>query len=151
MPPPILRFLFLTAGSANIDGVDLNLQFPADWELAKEIKFSQGYRSPAPRDYVGVAPLTAPESRAIYEFTMAHDFSLILAYHTQGEVIYWKYKDLEPPHSRQIADYFGQVSGYTVEETPMLPVMRGIRTGSFCSMTGRDIRSRRDMVKIRYR
>lgn len=103
---------------ANIDGVDLNLQFPADWELAKEIKFSQGYRSPAPRDYVGVAPLTAPESRAIYEFTMAHDFSLILAYHTQGEVIYWKYKDLEPPHSRQIADYFGQVSGYTVEETP---------------------------------
>lgn len=104
---------------ANIAGVDLNLQFPADWELAKEIKFSQGYRSPAPRDYVGEAPLTAPESRAIYEFTLAHDFSLILAYHTQGEVIYWKYKDLEPPRSRQIADYFGRVSGYTVEETPV--------------------------------
>ena len=27
---------------ANIDGVDLNLQFPAGWEMAKQIKFSQG-------------------------------------------------------------------------------------------------------------
>jgi len=103
---------------ANIAGVDLNLQFPADWELAREIKFRQGYDRPAPRDYVGEAPLSAPESRAIYDFTMAHNFSLILAYHTQGQVIYWKYKDLEPAHSREIADYFGQVSGYAVEETP---------------------------------
>lgn len=103
---------------ANIDGVDLNLQFPADWELARQIKYEQGYRTPAPRDYVGDAPLTAPESRAVYEFTAAHDFSLILAYHTQGEVIYWKYKDMEPEYSREIAAHFGQVSGYTVEETP---------------------------------
>ena len=103
---------------ANINGVDLNLQFPADWELARQIKYAQGYRSPAPRDYVGSAPLSQPESRAVYEFTKAHNFSLILAYHTQGEVIYWKYKDLEPENSRVFAEYFGRVSGYTVEETP---------------------------------
>lgn len=103
---------------ANIDGIDLNLQFPAGWELAREIKAKQGYVSPAPRDYVGEAPLTAPESRALYEFTTSHPFALILTYHTQGEVIYWKYKDLEPSHSREIAEYFGRVSGYAVEETP---------------------------------
>lgn len=103
---------------ANIDGVDLNLQFPADWELAKEIKYKQGYTMPAPRDYVGEAPLSAPESRALYEFTVAHRFALILTYHTQGEVIYWKYKDLEPERSKEIAEYFGKVSGYAVEETP---------------------------------
>ena len=103
---------------ANINGVDLNLQFPADWELAREIKYEQGYRTPAPRDYVGDGPLSEPESRAMYEFTMQKDFSLILAYHTQGEVIYWKYKDLEPECSREIAEYFGEVSGYAVEETP---------------------------------
>ena len=28
---------------ANINGVDLNLQFPAGWEKAREIKFAQGY------------------------------------------------------------------------------------------------------------
>lgn len=103
---------------ANINGVDLNLQFPAGWEQAKEIKFKQGYTSPAPRDYVGEAPVSQPESRAMYDFTKANDFQLILAYHTQGKVIYWKYLDYEPEHSRQIADYFGSVSGYLVEETP---------------------------------
>lgn len=103
---------------ANIEGVDLNLQFPAGWNLAKEIKFAQGYNRPAPRDYVGLAPLTAPESRAMYDFTQNHDFQLILAYHTQGEVIYWKYLNYEPENSYRIARYFSQVSGYLVEETP---------------------------------
>ncbi|MCD8037930.1 MAG: M14 family metallopeptidase [Lachnospiraceae bacterium] len=103
---------------ANINGVDLNLQFPAGWEQAREIKAAQGYTSPAPRDYVGEAPISEPESRAMYDFTVANDFRLILAYHTQGEVIYWKYLDYEPENSRRIADYFGSVSGYLVEETP---------------------------------
>ncbi len=103
---------------ANINGVDLNLQFPAGWENARKIKFAQGYTSPAPRDFVGEAPLSAVESINMYHFTTAHDFQLILAYHTQGEVIYWKYLDYEPERSRRIAEYFGKVSGYQVEETP---------------------------------
>ena len=103
---------------ANIEGIDLNLQFPAGWEEAKRIKYAQGYTTPAPRDYVGEAPLTAPESAAVYQFTKEHDFRLILAYHTQGEVIYWKYQDYEPARSYEIAQYFGAVSGYAVEETP---------------------------------
>jgi len=76
--------------------VDLNLQFPAGWDMAKKIKFEQGYNRPAPRDYVGQTPLSVPESIAMFDFTRNHDFSLILAYHTQGEVIYWKYLDEEP-------------------------------------------------------
>lgn len=103
---------------ANINGIDLNLQFPAGWENAREIKFAQGYTSPAPRDFVGEAPLSAVESINMYHFTTVHDFQLVLAYHTQGEVIYWKYLDYEPERSRRIAEYFGRVSGYQVEETP---------------------------------
>lgn len=63
-------------------GVDLNLQFPAGWDMAKKIKFEQGYNRPAPRDYVGQTPLSVPESIAMFDFTRNHDFSLILAYHT---------------------------------------------------------------------
>lgn len=103
---------------ANIQGIDLNLQFPAGWEQAKEIKYAQGYMSPAPRDFVGEAPLSAPESRAVYRFTIGNHFRLILAYHTQGEVIYWKYLDYEPERSWEIAEYFAKVSGYLAEETP---------------------------------
>lgn len=103
---------------ANINGVDLNLQFPAGWEEAKRIKAERGFTTFAPRDFPGYGPLTEPESRAVYEFTRQRDFHLILAYHTQGEVIYWRYLDYEPPGSRRIAEYFGEVSGYEVAETP---------------------------------
>lgn len=103
---------------ANINGVDLNLQFPAGWENARAIKYSQGYVSPAPRDFVGEAPLVAPESISMYRFTLSHNFQLILAYHTQGEVIYWKYLDYEPENSLRIAEHFSDVSGYAVELTP---------------------------------
>lgn len=112
---------------ANINGVDLNLQFPAGWENAREIKYSQGYTTPAPRDYVGEAPLSEPESRAVAEVTLAQDFMLILAYHTQGEVIYWKYLDYDPAGSREIADYFAAVSGYAVEETPAVSGYAGYK------------------------
>lgn len=103
---------------ANIRGVDLNLQYPAGWSLAKEIKFAQGYTQPGPRDYVGAAPLSAPESRAMYDYTLALSPRLTLSYHTQGRVIYWKYADYEPEGSRAIAQQFAAVSGYAVEETP---------------------------------
>ncbi|MBR1391110.1 MAG: LysM peptidoglycan-binding domain-containing protein [Lachnospiraceae bacterium] len=112
---------------ANIAGVDLNLQFPAGWEQAREIKYALGFTAPAPRDYVGDAPLSAPESRAMYEYTMANDFSLILAYHTQGEVIYWKYLDYEPAGALELGQYFSRVSGYALEVTPLVSGYAGYK------------------------
>ncbi len=103
---------------ANIRGVDLNLQYPAGWEEAKRIKFAQGYTAPGPRDYVGPEPLSEPESRALYAFTRRLDPCLVLAYHTQGEVIYWKYLDREPPGARELAGEFSRLSGYAPENTP---------------------------------
>lgn len=112
---------------ANISGIDLNLQFPANWEQAREIKFAQGYNKPAPRDYVGPAPLFASESLAVYEFTLAHNFRLSLSYHTQGRVIFWQYLDYLPPYSYEIAQELSQSSGYTLEETPYASSFAGYK------------------------
>ena len=95
-------------------GMDLNLQFPAGWEQAKEIKYSQGFNQPAPRDFVGFGPLTEPEALTIYNFTLMHDFKLVLAYHTQGQEIYWEYgqQGEEYKRDRKIAEILGSESGY---------------------------------------
>ena len=105
---------------ANARGVDLNLQYPAGWETAQEIKFEQGFRVPGPRDYVGKRPLSEPESRVLYQYTLAHDFYLTMSYHSQGKVIYWRYLDYLPENSREIGRIFSEVSGYLLEETPFV-------------------------------
>ena len=50
---------------ANLLGVDLNLQYPAGWLKARDIKFSQGYTRPGPRDFVGRASLNQREAIAL--------------------------------------------------------------------------------------
>lgn len=98
---------------ANIRGVDLNDQFSANWEVEQKRRSPAG---PAPRDYVGPAPLSELEARVMMDFTHNHDFQLVIAFHTQGEVIYWNYRDLEPPYAEEIANRFGSVSGYSPEK-----------------------------------
>lgn len=95
--------------------------------MAKEIKFEQGFKSPAPRDYVGASPLSAPESTALYRFTLAHNFRLSLSYHTQGRVIYWRYLDYLPPASYYIALEFAKSSGYNLEDTPYASSFAGYK------------------------
>jgi len=109
---------FSSGWKANILGIDLNLQFPAGWDTARQIKFAQGYTRPGPRDFVGEGPLTEPEALSMYNFTREHDFSLILSYHTQGRVIYWKYLNYNPPQAEVIGRKLSEISGYLLETTP---------------------------------
>ena len=103
---------------ANLLGVDLNLQYPAGWLMAREIKFSQGYTRPGPRDFVGRAPLSQIEAQALSDFTQRMDPALVIAWHSQGQVIYWQYGGIEVPGARELAERFAAVSGYRLEDTP---------------------------------
>ena len=103
---------------ANLLGVDLNLQYPAGWLQAREIKFSQGFTQPGPRDYVGRAPLNQLESRALAGYTEYIDPALVLAYHAQGKEIYWQFRDYQVPGAEELGQKLAQVSGYTLANVP---------------------------------
>ncbi len=98
---------------ANIRGVDLNDQFPAEWELERE----RNPKVPGPRDYGGESPLSEPETIAMANLTKKDDYAMVLAFHTQGEVIYWGFENLEPPESKVIVEEFARVSGYEPVQT----------------------------------
>ena len=103
---------------ANLLGVDLNLQYPAGWLQAREIKFSQGFTMPGPRDYVGRAPLNQLETQGLVAYTEAVDPTLVLAYHSQGKEIYWQFRDYEVPGARELGEEFARLSGYRLADTP---------------------------------
>ncbi|MED4228098.1 M14 family metallopeptidase [Neobacillus cucumis] len=94
---------------ANIRGIDLNNQFPANWDICRKNKKP---KSPAPRDFPGIEPLTEPEAVAIADLTEKNLFHLVLAFHTQGEEFYWGYEGLEPAESEVLAKELEKVSGY---------------------------------------
>jgi len=107
---------FSRTWQANIRGVDLNHNYDALWERYKEIAEREGYNRPGPTRYPGPFPESEPESKAVADFTRSHNFRLVLAYHSQGEVIFWNFENLAPPEARSIGELFARLSGYRLEE-----------------------------------
>lgn len=102
---------------ANNHGVDLNHNYNALWQLSKDAEASYGVFGPGPTRYSGPSPESEPETKAVVSFTRSHNFRLVIAYHSQGEVIYWQFSNLTPPESLPIGNQFSNVSGYTLAET----------------------------------
>lgn len=100
---------------ANAEGVDLNLNFPARWGSGKGNLFS-----PAPHGYIGSEPLSAPESRALAQFTEEIAPAYTMSWHTKGEEIYWRFHQplVRAKRDRKIAKILSRETGYPLKNTP---------------------------------
>ncbi|KGG80234.1 M14 family metallopeptidase [Caloranaerobacter azorensis] len=107
---------FSKTWQANIHGVDLNHNYDASWEESKKAEPLYGVYGPGPTRYSGPYPESEPESKSVADFTRKHNFRLVLAYHSQGEIIYWNYKNLAPAEALKIGKKLSEVSGYSLAE-----------------------------------
>ncbi|MBP0725106.1 hypothetical protein J5Y03_07860 [Bacillus sp. RG28] len=100
-----------SAWKANVRGVDLNRQYPANWD---RIKNNQS--KPGPDNYKGTRPLSEPESKAMYQFTLKHHFKNTVAYHSSGNIIFWNFKQdsKRSARDRQIALKAAKMTGYSL-------------------------------------
>lgn len=100
---------------ANADGVDLNVNFPARWGTG-----ASNVRYPAPANYIGEAPLCAPESYALARFTCYLHPRYSLSWHTKGEEIYWRFHQplVRAVRDRKLARVLSDCTGYPLAEAP---------------------------------
>ncbi len=72
---------------ANANGVDLNVNFDADWG---EGKYNITY--PASENYIGKTPASEPETKAVVNLLKKNNYTMVACYHSKGEVIYWGFE-----------------------------------------------------------
>ena len=110
---------------ANLQGVDLNLNYPAQWEQARAVKAAGGITQPGPRDFPGYAPLDQPETGALVNLTKRICPHAMAAWHTQGGEIYGKDSRGRYP-DEDLAGRLARASGYALADVP-----EGSRGGGF--------------------
>ncbi|MBQ2614037.1 MAG: M14 family metallocarboxypeptidase [Clostridia bacterium] len=100
---------------ANAFGVDLNHNYDALWHLSKQSEKDAGIFGPGPTRFSGPFPESEPETRAVADFTRQNGFDLAIAFHSQGEVIYWDFCGFAPDKSYTIAKQMEAVSPYRMD------------------------------------
>ncbi len=120
---------------ANINGVDLNRNFPGRWGPR------DGVNSPSAANYCGPEPLSEPESKAVQDMLDSTDYDMLVSLHIRGEVIYWIDSDTMELYSEHypIAKRFGDAFGYGLMGAEDMSTGGGymvnterLRTGKFC-------------------
>ncbi len=101
-----------TRWKANINGVDLNRNYDAGF---LEYVLGEKLDKPSYAYYQGERPESEPETKALADLTRNRDYDMVFAYHTQGEVIYWNYKDIILDYCKLYADIFSKASGYLLD------------------------------------
>lgn len=112
---------------SNANGVDLNHNYNAGWEALCRLEEENKIHFPRHTRYGGKAPESEPETKAITNFCRKNDFEYALAFHSQGEEIYWDYGKHMPENSEKFAEIFSLMSGYRLSQPEGLAVGGGFK------------------------
>ena len=102
--------------NANGRGVDINQNFNAGWEILKTEEEKHGFFGPGPTRYGGTRPESEAETVALTTLCRRAAVACVMALHTQGEEIYWRYGSNTPACSERMARILGASSGYKVTD-----------------------------------
>lgn len=111
---------------ANLNGVDLNHNFAADWEKTKKAEQAAGIFAPFARHFGGDFPESEPETVALCTLCRVLRFSAFYGLHTQGEVIYVGYKKTTELENK-MAQLLSLSSGYIVDEPEPISAAGGFK------------------------
>ncbi len=101
---------------SNAAGVDINHNFSANWEKLRKLEIDSGILSAAPTRYGGEFPESEPESRTIASYCRTGHITHALAFHSQGEEIYWNFGDYRDSEAHKMAKIMAYSSGYKIGE-----------------------------------
>ncbi|KAA9011868.1 M14 family zinc carboxypeptidase [Niallia endozanthoxylica] len=103
---------------ANLFGMDLNRQYPANWSHLKGVN-----RKPSYQFYKGTQPLEADEARALVDFTYQIKPEIAVSYHSSGNMIFWGYHQWGLTHTTKftrdyyaIAEKVSELTKYPIDE-----------------------------------
>ena len=102
---------------SNARGVDLNHNYNAGFDLCKSSEYALGITGPCATRYAGEFPESEPEVQAVCNYVRQNDFKLCIAYHSQGEVIYYDYNGFIPRNGWEICRELCHLSGYMPDKT----------------------------------
>ena len=97
---------------ANLRGTDLNHNYNAGFYIAKKAVEREGIKGPNNTKYGGPFPFSEPEARAVRGLCQRVNFSLAIAFHTQGEEIYFGYDGIYPDKTFTYLNIIEEASGY---------------------------------------
>ena len=82
----------------------------------KKLELENGINKPSPTRYGGEFPESEPETRSIASYCRSGNISHAVAFHSQGEEIYWNFGDYNDVEALKMARVMSYSSGYKIAE-----------------------------------
>lgn len=100
-----------TRWKANMQGIDLNRQYPANWNTIKNSGSTPWYQN-----YKGKKPAEAAEVQMMMKLTERIDPEVTISYHSSGKIIFWNFNTLSSNLNRDktMARALASLTGYSL-------------------------------------